>query len=127
MSLDWTWIRMIASLLVLPGVGRVPEPSNLLRPPARHRDLSCPQTRSLLVGHVDDGEAAELLLGLGVRTIGDQLGAARRIDTEHRGTVVQSTEEDEDAGSLHLCPQCADTLGRLAQIIVREVGHPLVV
>src|SRR6185369_5329055 len=115
-------MRGDTALLLLFRVRRVPEPSNLLWPPTRHRDLRRPQARSLLVGHVDDGEAAELLLGFGVRTIGDQGSVARRIDTEHRGLVVEPAGEDQDSSGLHLCPQRTDTFGRLAQIIVSEVG-----
>ncbi len=59
------------------------EASHLLRPTAGHRDLSRPQPRRLLVGHIHDGEAAEVLLGLDERTVGEQRRAARRIDTEH--------------------------------------------
>ena len=33
----------------------------------------------------------------------------------------------EDSGSLHLCHQRPDSLGLLAQLLVRVVGHPLVV
>ncbi len=40
------------------------EASHLLRPTASHRDLSRPQPRRLLVDHIHDGEAAEVLLGL---------------------------------------------------------------
>src|SRR4029450_302869 len=65
-----------------------PEASHLLRPTAGHRDLSRPQPRSLLVGHTHDGEAAEVLLGLDVRTVGEQRRAAGRIDTEHGGSIV---------------------------------------
>ena len=103
------------------------EASHLLRPTAGHRDLSRPQPRRLLVGHIHDGEAAEVLLGLDVRTVGEQRRAARRIDTEHGGSVVQAAGEDEDPGSLHLCQQRPDSLGLLAQLLVRVVGHPLVV
>src|SRR5215469_15985889 len=39
------------------------EASHLLRPTAGHRDLSGPQPRRLLVGHVHDCEATEVLLG----------------------------------------------------------------
>src|SRR5580693_3397099 len=72
-----------------------PEASHLLRPAAGHRDLSGPQPRRLLVGHVHDGEAAEVLLGLDERSVGEQRRAARRIDTEHRGSIVQAADEDE--------------------------------
>jgi hypothetical protein len=47
------------------------EASHLLRPTAGHRDLSRPQPRRLLVGHIHDGEAAEVLLRLDERTVGD--------------------------------------------------------
>src|SRR3954462_6510619 len=113
-------------LLFLP-VSRAPEPSDLRWPTARHRDLCCPQPCGLLVGNLDDSEAAQLLFGLGVRTIDDQRGAARRIDTEHRRIVVESASEYEDSSGLHLCPQRTNTFGRLGQAIVREVGHPLLV
>lgn len=49
------------SLLKVPGVAEL---SYLLRPAAGHRDLARPQSPRLLVGHVHDGEAAEVLLGL---------------------------------------------------------------
>src|SRR5262249_51612226 len=88
----------------------VPETSHFLRPTPGDRDVSRPQPRSLLGGHVHDGEACEVLLALDVRTVGEQRGAARCIGAEHRGSVVEPTGEDEDSGSLHLCPQRADSL-----------------
>src|SRR5580658_1995863 len=104
-----------------------PEASHLLRPAAGHRDLSGPQPRRLLVGHIHDGEAAEVLLGLDERTVGEQRRAARRIDTEHRGCIIQAAGEDEYSGSPHLCQQRSKSLGLLAQLLDRVVGHPLVV
>jgi hypothetical protein len=104
-----------------------PETSHLLRPTAGHRDLSGPQPRLLLVGHIHDGEAAEKLLGLDERTVGEQRRPARRIDAEHRGGIVQATGEDEDPGSLHLCHQRPDNPGLLAQFLNRVVGHPRVI
>src|SRR4051794_12110582 len=41
--------------------------------------------RGLVVGHVHDGEAAEVLLGLDVRRVGEDGVAADRLDTAHRG------------------------------------------
>ena len=103
------------------------ETSHLLRPTAGHRDLSRPQPRRILVVHRHDGEAAEVFLGLDVRTVGEQRRAARRIDVEHRGIRVQAVGVDEHPGFVHLCPQRPDGLGLLAQLLVRVVGHPLVV
>jgi hypothetical protein len=60
-----------------------PEASHLLQPTAGHRELSRPQTRRLLVGHIHDGGTAEVLLGLDERTVGEQRRATRRVDTEH--------------------------------------------
>src|ERR1700733_1534956 len=64
------------------------ETSHLLRPTAGHRDLSRPHPRRLFVGHIHDGEAAEVPLRLGERAVGEQWCATRRITTEHRGSGV---------------------------------------
>jgi hypothetical protein len=69
------------------------EASHLLRPAARHRDLSGPQPRGILVGHIHDGEAAEVFLGLDERTVGEQRRAAGRINSEHRGRIVQAARK----------------------------------
>src|SRR5262245_559319 len=58
------------------GEGCESETVHLLRPAAGHCDLSRPQPRRLLVGHVDDGEAAEVLLALDVRAVREQRAAA---------------------------------------------------
>src|SRR5262245_9643461 len=76
------WAAARRSLRSSPRWGCVPEPPHLLRPTAGHRDLPRPQPRGFRVGHVDDGEAAEVLFGLGVWTVGDQWSAVRRIDAE---------------------------------------------
>jgi hypothetical protein len=52
--------------------------------------------------NVHDGEAAEVLLGLDVGAVGEQGRAARRIDAEHGGFVVQASGEDENSGGLPL-------------------------
>src|SRR5579863_393613 len=81
----------------------VHERSDLLRPAAGHRDLPRPQPGRFLVGYVNDAEAAEVLLGLGERAVGEQRRAARRIDAEHRAILdVDAAGEDEDPGRLHL-------------------------
>jgi hypothetical protein len=81
----------------------------------------------VLVGYIHDSEATEVFLGLDERTIGEQRRAGGRVDTEHGGGIVQAAGEDQDSGSLHLCHQRPDSLGLLAQLLVRVVGHPLVV
>jgi len=86
------------------------EAPNLLWPTACHRDLSRPQTCRLLVGHVHDGEAAEVFLGLDIRAVREQWRAARRIDAEHRRRVVQTAGEHEDPGRLHLSQQGPERL-----------------
>jgi len=48
------------------------EASHLLRPSAGHRDPSGPQPRGFLVGHVQDGEAADVLFGFDERSVGEQ-------------------------------------------------------
>jgi hypothetical protein len=99
----------------------------------RNRHTSCGQpqpTRSFpppaalpLVGHFHEGETAEVLLCLDVGAVGEQGRAARRLDAEHGGLVIPAAGEDEDPGGLHLCHHCAGSLGRLAEILVREVGY----
>jgi hypothetical protein len=66
---------------VISGCGA--ETAYLLRPAAGHRDPSGPQPGSLLVGHVDDGEAAEMLLGLDVWTVCEQRYAALSVEADH--------------------------------------------
>src|SRR5262245_13101335 len=70
-----------------------PETSHLLRPTAGHRDPSRPYPSGLSIAHIHPAEAAEVLLGLDERTVGEQWRATRRIDTEHRGSVVQAASE----------------------------------
>ena len=67
---------------------RDPEASHLLRPTAGHRDLSRPQPRRLLVGHIHDGEATEVLLGLDERTVGEQ---RRALDASTLNTGAASS------------------------------------
>src|SRR5664279_3074954 len=69
--------------------------------------------RRIFVGHIDDGETAEDLLRLDERTVGEQGRAARCIDTEYRGDVVQAASENKDPDSLHLGHQRPQSLGLL--------------
>ena len=76
------------------------EAVHLLRPADRDGDPAGPVPRLGIVGHVDDREAAEVLLGLDERPIGEDGRAAARVDAAHDGRRVQAAvAEDEDTAA----------------------------
>src|SRR3954463_15757373 len=79
--------------------------AHLVRPQAGRCNLCGPHASRLLVGHVLDRESSEVLLGLDVGAIGKDWTAVGGVHAEYRRGVVQTSEEDVDAGSLHLRPQ----------------------
>src|SRR5438034_757674 len=113
---------------VTPGLPGTSEPVYLLRPVEHGREPAGPVPRRLIVGHVHDGEAAEVLLGLDVRAVGEDGLAVNRLDTAHRGGPVETTVgEDQDTFSQHLLDHRTDGLALLTQLVRRMVGHPLIV
>jgi hypothetical protein len=74
---------------------------HLLRPADRDRDPAGPVPRLGIVGHIDDREAAEVLLGLDERPVGEDGRAAARVDAAHGGRRVQTAvAEDEDTAAV---------------------------
>src|SRR4051812_27075550 len=58
------------------------EAADLLRPAARLRDPAGPRACGVLVGHVDDRQPAEVLLGLDERSVREREGAAGGVGAE---------------------------------------------
>lgn len=98
----WTDSRYLGTALTFPrsrsaGAPRTSEPVHLLRPVEHGREPAGPVPRRRVVGHVDDGEAAEVLLGLDVRAVGEDGLAVDQLDTAHRGGPVErAIGEDQD-------------------------------
>src|SRR6516164_6969357 len=104
------------------------ETVHLLRPADGDRDPAGPMPCLGIVGHIDDGETAEVLLGLDEGAVGEYGRAAARVDAAHdRRRVQTAVAEDEDTGGRHLLDQGSGGRAPLAQLLHREVGHPLVV
>jgi NAD(P)-dependent dehydrogenase (short-subunit alcohol dehydrogenase family) len=109
-------------------IARVREAVHLLRPADRDRDPPGPVPRLGVAGHVDDREAAEVLLGLGERPVGEDGRAAARVDAAHDGRRVQAAvAEDEGARVGHLLDHGPAGRAPLAYVLLRQLGHPLVV
>ena len=70
--------------LAAPDLRRVGAP-HLVRPTAGGCGLSGPHSSRLLVGHIDDREASEVLFGLGVWAIGED-GTPLDASTLNTGT-----------------------------------------
>src|SRR6266498_3230246 len=88
---------------VTPGLPGTSEPVHLLRPVEHGREPAGPVSRRRVVGHVHDGEAAEVLLGLDVRAVGEDGLAVDRLDTAHRGGPVEpAVGEDQNIFGQHL-------------------------
>src|SRR3954447_24635520 len=113
------------SELVLQTLPRDLEAPYFLWPAAGGGDLSCPHPSSLLVRHIYDREASEVLLGLGVGAIGEDGDTAGSIHAEHWRVVVQTPQEDVDPRRLHFCPQRLNGPGLLHHLVIGELGHPL--
>src|SRR5205823_12611551 len=73
---------------VAPGLPETSEPVYLLRPVEHGCQPAGPVPRRRVVGHVHDGEAAEVLLGLDVGAVGEDGFAVNRLDTAHRGGSI---------------------------------------
>src|SRR5262252_6368254 len=96
------------------------EAVHLLRPADRDRDPAGPVSRLGIVGHIDDGEPAEVLLGLDVRPDSEYGRAAARVDAAHGGRRVQTAvAEDEDTCVRHLLNESPAGLASLAQLLQR--------
>src|SRR6476619_971162 len=67
------------------------EAVHLLRPADRDRDPAGPVPGRLLVGHIDDREAAEVLLGLDVRPVGEDGRAAAAVDASRPPSLKTKT------------------------------------
>src|SRR5215467_12014656 len=75
------------------------EAVQLLRPADRDRDPAGPIPCLGIVGHIDDRETAQVLLGLDERAVTEDRRAAARVHAAHNGRRVKTAvAEDEDAG-----------------------------
>src|SRR3954471_15308757 len=117
--------RPHGSELVLQTLPRDLEAPYFLWPAAGGGDLSCPHPSSLLVRHIYDREASEVLLGLAVGAIGEDGVTAGSVHAEHGRVVVQAPQEDVDPRRLHFCPQRLNGPRLPRHLLVGELGHPL--
>jgi hypothetical protein len=76
---------------VTPGLPGTSEPVHLLRPVERGREPTGPVSRCLVVGHVHDSEAAEVLLGLGSYVLPDRYRACAMYTRSPTSTMTATT------------------------------------
>ena len=116
---------------IMPGrpwsVGPRPELPHLVGPTAAHGDPGRPHLRRLVVGHVDDGETAEELLGLDVGTVADHDLLAGRIDAVDGPVLLESAGEDVHACRLHLVDDAPREWRARSEPLLRVVADPLLV
>ena len=87
-----------------------------LRPDDRDRDPAGPIPCPGIVGHINDRETAEMLLGLDERPVGEYRRAAGRVDAAQGGRRVEAAvAEDEDTGDPS-SPRSRLHLGRRAPL-----------
>ena len=99
--------RAVGSALERRPVGQSPVAASrrgkavhLLRPVECDGEPPGPIPGGLVIGHVHHGEAAEVLLGLGVRTVGEERLALPGLDAAHDGRGVEGpVAENEDAAA----------------------------
>src|SRR6478735_2915504 len=107
---------------------RTGEAVHLLWPVERNGEPPCPVPRCLVVRHADDGEAPQVLLGLGIRAVDEQRLAIFRLDAAHHGRCVDAAvAEHEDTGGLHVLEHRPASRALRAQLFRRVLTHPLVV
>ena len=104
------------------------ERPDLLWPITGRCELAGPKPCTLLASDIDDGEAAEILGGVGITTFAKMQFATGLVGTERFAQVfIHARGEDEHARLLHLCHDGAGQRPAGLKPRFGVITHPLLV